>query len=105
MTSQPGYQTIAIHIFTNKSRSKENQAMETGELLEYNLRNNFLEKLHTKFGGKTIPRLFSEKSKLNISLDQYSKAKVYIFCFYCLPSSGLSKVIETTLQITCLYLI
>ena len=31
--------------------------------------------------------------------------KFYIFCFYSLPSWGLSKVIETKLQTTCFYLI
>ena len=34
MTSQPGQQTTAIHTLTNKARSKGNQAMKAGELLE-----------------------------------------------------------------------
>ena len=34
------------------------------------MRNIFLEKSYAKYGGKTVPRPFSEKSKLNISLDQ-----------------------------------
>ena len=44
--------------------------MKSGELIEYNMRNIFVEKTYTKFGGETIPRSFSEKSKLSISLDQ-----------------------------------
>ena len=44
--------------------------MKFGELIEYNMRNIFVEKTYTKFGGETIPRSFSEKSKLSISLDQ-----------------------------------
>ena len=40
--------------------------MKTGQLLEYNLWNIFLEKSYSKCGGETIPRLFSTKSKLNI---------------------------------------
>ena len=44
--------------------------MKSGELIEYNMRNIFVEKTLTKFGGETIPRSFSEKSKLSISLDQ-----------------------------------
>ena len=48
MTSQPGKQTIAIHILPNISRSKGNQAMKTGQLIEYNMRNIFLEKPYTK---------------------------------------------------------
>ena len=51
------------------------------------------EKSYTKCGKETIPRPFSEKPKVNISLDQISKV-FYIF-LNCLPSCGLSKVIET----------
>ena len=38
MTSQPGKQTIAIRIMPNISRSKGNQAVKLGQLIEYNLR-------------------------------------------------------------------
>ena len=34
MTSQPGQQTITIYILTNISRSKDNQAMKYGQLIE-----------------------------------------------------------------------
>ena len=70
MTSKPGWQTIAIHILPNISRNKGNQAMKFGQLIEYNMRNIFVEKSYTKCGGETIPRPFSKKSKLNISQDQ-----------------------------------
>ena len=42
MTSRPGYQTIVIHILPNITRSKGNQTMKFGELIEYNTRNIFL---------------------------------------------------------------
>ena len=45
MTSQPGLQTIAIGILSNISQSKGNQTMKYGQLIEYNKRNNFLQKL------------------------------------------------------------
>ena len=70
MTSQPGWQTIAIHILPNISRSKDNQTMKFGQLIEYNMRNIFVEKSYTRCGGETISRPFSKKSKLSISLDQ-----------------------------------
>ena len=70
MTSQPGQQTIAIHILPNISRSRGNQAMKFGQLIEYNMRNIFVEKSYTKCAGETIPRPLSKKSKLSISLDQ-----------------------------------
>ena len=61
MTSQPGSQIILIHILPNISRRKGNQTMKCGQLIEYNMRNIFLEKLYTKCGGETSPRRFSEK--------------------------------------------
>ena len=59
--------------------------MKLGQLKEYNMRNVSLKKSYTSCGGENIPRRFSKKSKLSISLDQYSKV-LYIYCFYCLPS-------------------
>ena len=44
--------------------------MKFGQLIECNMRNIFLEKSYTKYGGKTIPRPFSEKLKLRIYLKQ-----------------------------------
>ena len=44
--------------------------MKFGQLIEYDMRNTFLEKSYAKCGGETIPRPFSKKTKLNISLDQ-----------------------------------
>ena len=38
--------------------------MKFGQLIEYNMRNIFLEKSYTKCGGETSPTAFSEKSKL-----------------------------------------
>ena len=70
MTSQPGKQTIGIHILPNISRSKGNQTMKIGQLIEYNMRYNFVEKLYIKCAGETVPRPLSKKSKLSISLDQ-----------------------------------
>ena len=39
MTSQTGKQTIAVHIFFNVSKSKDNQTMKSGQLIKYNMRN------------------------------------------------------------------
>ena len=70
MTSQPGQQTIAIHILTNILTSKGNREMKLGHLIESNMRKIFLEKLYTKCGGEAISRSISKKSKLSISVDQ-----------------------------------
>ena len=45
MTSQPGQQTIAIHILSNISQSKGNQTMKFGQAIEDNKRIVFLQKL------------------------------------------------------------
>ena len=70
MTSRPGKQTISIHILPNISRSKDNQLMKFGQLIEHNMRDIFLEKSYTKYSGKTISRPFSKKLKLDISPNQ-----------------------------------
>ena len=67
MMSQPVKQTIAIYILSSFSKSKDNQAMKFGQLIEYNKKNIFLKKSYTKCDGETIPRnyslgVFSKKS-------------------------------------------
>ena len=63
MASQRGSETIAIHILINISRSKDSQTTKFGQTTQYNMRNIFLEKPYTKWGGETIPRPFYEKSE------------------------------------------
>ena len=46
------------------------------------MRNVFLEKSCTKCGEETSPRLFSEKLKLDITLDQYSKVLFSLLLLY-----------------------
>ena len=70
MTSQTGLQTIALHILLNISRSKGNQTVKFGQLIEYNIRNIFVEKSYTKCAREAIPGPLSKKSKLSISLHQ-----------------------------------
>ena len=53
--------------------------MKFGELIEYNLRNIFLEKSYTKCGGETTPRPFFKKSKLSVALGQSSKVLYILF--------------------------
>ena len=65
------------------SRSKGNQAIKFGQLIECNMRNIFIEKSYTRCGVETSPRPFSTKSKLSISLAYQSKTSV---CFCCMPS-------------------
>ena len=55
MASQPGKQAIS---------------MKFGDLIECNTKKTSLEKSHRKWGSDTIPRFFSEVSKLSVSLTQ-----------------------------------
>ena len=60
-----------MHVLSNISRSKSNQTMKFGQLIGYDMRNTSVEKSYTKCDRETtIPRPFSRKPKLSISLDQ-----------------------------------
>ena len=111
IVSQSGKQTIAINIVPNISRSKGNQTMKFSHLIEYNMKDIFLEKSYAQWSRETIPRPLSKKSKLSIFRDQQSKVLYSLFllyacfCFYFIVCYWvLSKCIETKLQITCFYL-
>ena len=102
MTSQNGKQTIAICILPNISKSKDNQVMTFVQLVEYNMRNIFVEKSYTTCDEKTITRPFSKQNWANLWINSL---KFYTVCFYCIPNWGLWKHIESKLQITCFHLI
>ena len=53
MMSQPGQQTIVIHILANISRTKGNQTMKFGQLIEYKMKNIYLEN-HTQDGMEKL---------------------------------------------------
>ena len=46
------------------------------------MKNIFLEKSYTKCSGDTSSNLFSKKTKLGISLDQWSEILRSLFVFY-----------------------
>ena len=75
MTPQPGKPNI--------SRIRSNQTMKFGQLIEYDMRNTFLEKSYAKYDGGTISRPFSEKPKLSIFLDQQPK---FLNCLFSLSA-------------------
>ena len=50
MASQHGKQINSMQIMNNISRSKGNHTMKFGQLIEYNMRNIFLEKSYTECG-------------------------------------------------------
>ena len=56
MTSKPGSQTIAINILPDISQNIDNQIMKFGQLIEYDKKNIFLQKLCRKWGRETSSR-------------------------------------------------
>ena len=58
MTLQPGKQTIAIHILPYISRSKDNETVKLGELIEYNMRKVILKNHNQNVVEKLVPNSF-----------------------------------------------
>ena len=56
MTPQPVEQTIAIHILPNILRSKSNQLIKFGQVIEYSKKNIFLQKPCRKWARETSSR-------------------------------------------------
>ena len=56
--------------------------MKLSQLIEYKMKNLFLEKSHTKCGGETITRSFYKNLKLSIPLDQQSKVLCSLVLLY-----------------------
>ena len=73
LTSQNGQQINTIYILPDMSRNKGNHTLKFGQLVEYNMKNIFLEKPYTKCGGEDSPRPFYKKTKLSISIDQHTE--------------------------------
>ena len=63
--------TIAIHILHSNWRSKCIQAMKLGQLIEHNMKNIFLEKSCTKYGGN-----YSQILSLKIKIEHISGSMV-----------------------------
>ena len=71
MTLQPAQQTIAIHILPIISRSKVNQTMKLGQLIEHKKRNIFLSKIMQKIRQwKLVSHLslFFKKAYYNVKV-------------------------------------
>ena len=64
---QPGKQTNATHILPNISRSKGNQKMKFGRLIEYNMRNVIVEYHTQNVVKKLSPDLYLKNQNLWIN--------------------------------------
>ena len=91
--SRAGEQIITIQTMTNISRSKCNQMILFGKLIEYNIRNIFLKKSYSKYGG--IPDSFLDWE--NWTYFWTKSLKFCTDCFYSVlfivcPSRDLLKL-------------
>ena len=66
----------------NNSVYFQNIVLRNEPFIEFNMKNIFLEKWYTKWGGETSSRSFSKKSKLIKSLDQQSEILHSLFLSY-----------------------
>ena len=68
MTSQTARQIITIHTLANISGSKDIQTMKYDQLIEYNMKNIFLEKSYTKYCGEAtiIDKIFQRNSSFDV---------------------------------------
>ena len=82
MTSQTGQQLITMPILSNISRSKGNQSMKFGQLIEHNMGKIPLEKSWTNRKGEISPRPFCKQSELSISLGQQSEMLEGLFLLH-----------------------
>ena len=53
-----------VHILPDTSRSKVNETMSFGQLVEYNMRNIFLEKSYTNVMEKLVPDPFIKNQNI-----------------------------------------
>ena len=75
MTSHSGQQAITIHILSNISRSKGKLTMKFGQLIEYNKRNIFLQKLHRKWARETSSKSFFFQKNVIWGKNKWSAAQ------------------------------
>ena len=87
MTLQPWKQATAMHILPNISRNKCDKTMKLGQLIEYNMRNIFLEKsMWWKNYSQTLLTFW-------VCL-WINRLKFNTVCFFHMLSWGLSKLLK-----------
>ena len=64
--------------------------MKFSQLIEYDMKNIFLEKSYTKFGGEASSRPFYKISKSRISLNEHLQC--YKVCFSCMSKPKSTKI-------------
>ena len=99
-----GQQIITIHMLPNISRSKGTQPVNFRQLIEYNMRNIFLEKSYTTHN--VVEKLISDPfiKNENWAYLRINSLKCYKFFFLVCQSRGVPKYIKIKVLTSCLYL-
>ena len=87
-----------VTMYNVQCPNKRNQVIKYAQVIECYMRNNFLEKLNSTCGRETTPRPFPKNQ--NWANFWIIGLKLYTVFFYCMPSWGLTKNMETELQTT-----
>ena len=58
ITTQPSRKTMAVHVLPNVSKSKDNETIKCGQLIEYNMRNTFVKKIIYKMWRRNYIQTF-----------------------------------------------
>ena len=81
MTPQPGTQSLVVHTLSNISKSKGNQTLKSGQLIEYKMKHNSW-KIMSNCGGETFPRPFSKKIKIEYISESIVYSLYSLFLLY-----------------------
>ena len=81
---------ITIHILSNISRSKGNQTMTFGQLIEYNMRNIFQDNHTQNALGQQVPDPLIKNK--NFPYLWINCLKSYTLCFCCMFKLRTSKI-------------
>ena len=84
---------ITINISSNISERKGKETIKIDQLIEFNMRNLFLEKSYKKCGGQTYSRYFSKESKFKISQNQNFEIS-YSFLFLCIRFEDYQNILR-----------
>ena len=89
LTSQTGHQASTIHILQDIVRSKGNQTLRFGQLIEFNM-NNFPKKSCAKCDEETSPRPFLKNQ--NWTHLWINSLEVHPVCFYWMSKLRTTKI-------------
>ena len=84
--------TITIQLWSNTLRSRDNHKTQFDQLIEYNMKDVFLQNSYAKRGRQTSPKIFPRNK--NRAYLWISSLKFYAVCFILCPIQGLPNILK-----------